>query len=184
VPIVTSIDLLKNRKTKIVATVGPASSSSELIEKLINVGVNVFRLNMSHGHQKDHKTTHNTIRRVAEHLGQPIAILADLCGPKIRTGQFPNGGIDLLAGREILITTDTASVVDGVIFSQYGALAEDVKAGDRILLAGGLFELRVISSSGHDVRCEVIHGGRPWRQQGHESSGGCSIGTLHDRQRH
>lgn len=158
--IVTNIDLLINRRTKIVATVGPASSSAEIIERLIKAGVNVFRLNMSHGDHAGHQTAYESIRSVAGNLNCPVAVLADLCGPKIRTGRFPGGGLDLVDGREVIIVTDQDAAAQGTILSQYRALAQDVRSGDRILLADGLFELKVISSTADEVRCEVIHGGR------------------------
>ena len=157
--IITNIELLINRRTKIVATVGPASSSANVLEKLIRAGVNVFRLNMSHGDYAGHRAVYENIRSIAEQLKSPVAVLADLCGPKIRTGKFPDGGLDLVDGSEVIITTDQATVTEGMIYSQYRALAVDVKSGDRILLADGLFELRVISSTNREVRCEVIHGG-------------------------
>ena len=92
-----------NRRTKIVTTAGPASSSPELIEALIEAGVTVFRLNMSHGEHAGHQAAYDHIRLIAERLVKPIAVLADLCGPKIRTGKFEGDGIDLLEGDEIKI---------------------------------------------------------------------------------
>ncbi len=157
--IVTNIELLMNRRTKIVATVGPASSSAETLEKLVLAGVNVFRLNMSHGDHASHRVVYEHIRLVSDRLRCPVAVLADLCGPKIRTGKFPDGGLELVDGDQVTITTDQAALREGMIFSQYPALAGDVKSGDRILLADGLFELGVISSTETEVLCEVVHGG-------------------------
>jgi pyruvate kinase len=157
--IITNIELLINRRTKIVATVGPASSTETVLEELIRTGVNVFRLNMSHGDHAGHRAVYEKIRLTAERLKRPVAVLADLCGPKIRIGKFPDGGLDLVNGSEVIITTDQELVSDGMIYSQYEALAADVNSGDRILLADGMFELRVISSKASKVRCEVIHGG-------------------------
>jgi pyruvate kinase len=158
--IVTSIDLLINRRTKIVATVGPASSSSQVLEALMKAGVDVFRLNMSHGDQAGHQSSYERIRATATRLSRPVAILADLCGPKIRTGRFENGGIDLIEGEEISITMGEGTGRQGVIVSRYEALAGDVGRDDRILLADGLFELCVLASSANEVRCRVVHGGR------------------------
>lgn len=158
--IVTSIDLLINRRTKIIATVGPASSSPEVLEALVIAGVNVFRLNMSHGDHASHQSAYENIRATAERLDRPLAILADLGGPKIRTGKFENNGIDLIEGNEITITMAKGLGREGLIISQYEALARDVKTDDRILLADGLFELCVLHSSESEVRCRVIHGGR------------------------
>ena len=139
--IVTSIDLLINRRTKIIATVGPASSSPEVLEALVIAGVNVFRLNMSHGDHASHQSAYENIRATAERLDRPLAILADLGGPKIRTGKFENNGIDLIEGNEITITMEKGLGREGLIISQYEALARDVKTGDRILLADGLVEV-------------------------------------------
>ncbi|MBQ73803.1 MAG: pyruvate kinase [Gammaproteobacteria bacterium] len=164
--IVTSIDLLINRRTKIVATVGPASSSPQMIEALIEAGVNVFRLNMSHGEPAGHQAAYDHIRSIAERLEKPVAILADLCGPKIRTGKFEDDGIDLLEGDEVKITMGQGLGKAGVIVSQYEALARDVKVNDRILLADGLFELCVLDSSETEVKCRVVQGGRLTNNKG------------------
>ena len=158
--IVTNLDRLINRRTKIVATVGPASSTRDTLVSLVDAGVNVFRLNMSHGDHAGHKSVYTLIRSVAEELQKPVAVLADLCGPKIRTGRFAGGGIDLVAGETVSITTTQAQGRDGLIVSQYESLATDVTNGDRILLADGVFELKVLESDGENVECEVIQGGR------------------------
>ena len=158
--IVTNIDLLINRRTKIVATVGPASSTSEQIVSLILAGVNVFRLNMSHGDHASHQLINEIIRSCAADLSKPVAVLADLCGPKIRTGRFADGGIDLVDGSDVTVSTNEKIGREGLIVSQYEALARDVKPGDRILLADGLFELLVERSSDLTIDCKVIHGGR------------------------
>ena len=93
--IVTQVDLLKYRRTKIVATLGPASADAEILGKLVDAGVNVFRLNMSHGDYEFHTRAYRDIRRIADEKQVPIAILADLCGPKIRCGRFKDGAITL-----------------------------------------------------------------------------------------
>jgi pyruvate kinase len=150
--------VLSQRRTRIVATVGPASSAPPMLDALIRAGVNVFRLNMSHGDHATHRTTFENIRRAAG--PRPIAVLADLCGPKIRVGRFPGGKIDLIPGTELIVTTRPDAVGGpGLIPSQYEPLARDVRPGDRILLDDGLLELRVESSDGVDVRCRVAVGG-------------------------
>ena len=101
-PIVTQINLLKKRRTKIVATAGPASASPETIHQLIQAGVNVFRLNMSHGDHDFHRRCYGHIRKLADEMNLPVAVLADLCGPKIRTGKFSNGEILLKAGTKVV----------------------------------------------------------------------------------
>ncbi|MCZ6502983.1 MAG: pyruvate kinase [Gammaproteobacteria bacterium] len=158
--IITSIDLLINRRTKIIATVGPASSSPGVLEALVEAGVNVFRLNMSHGDHAGHQSAYENIRAIAQRFSEPVTVLADLCGPKIRTGKFENGGIELIEGNEITITMGKGLGHEGMVVSQYEALASDVKINDRILLADGLFELCVLESSDSEIRCRVVHGGR------------------------
>ena len=155
----TKIHLLKKRRTKIVATLGPSTKEPAMIRKLIQTGVNVFRLNMSHGDHDFHRTTYNHIRTIADELKLPIAILADLCGPKIRTGNFRDGQIELIKNSKITVTTRDVVGEPGLVPSQYAALAEDVKPGNRILLNDGALELSVDSVSGTEIVCTVIHGG-------------------------
>lgn len=155
----TQLDLLHSRKTKIVATLGPASSEAKTIRALMEAGVNVFRLNMSHGQHEAHRTTYETVRALAKELNNPIAVFADLCGPKIRTGRFADDQIVLQSGAQVCVTTRDVPGEDGLIPSQYEALAADVKAGDRILLDDGKLELKVLSVAGTEVQCLVIHGG-------------------------
>ncbi len=155
----TKIHLLKKRRTKIVATLGPSTKEPAMIRKLIQTGVNVFRLNMSHGDHDFHRTTYNHIRTIADELKLPIAILADLCGPKIRTGNFRDGQIELINNSKITVTTRDVIGEPGLVPSQYTALAEDVKPGNRILLNDGALELSVDSVKGTEITCTVIHGG-------------------------
>ncbi|MFT5101124.1 MAG: pyruvate kinase [Planctomycetaceae bacterium] len=164
--ITTQINLLKYRRTKIVATVGPASSSPEMLTGLIEAGVNVFRLNMSHGDHAAHTEAYHHIRRLALELDRPVGILADLCGPKIRTGKFAGDSIRLVTGERITITTRDVMGEAGLIPSQYKALAADVKVDNRILLADGLLELQVESKTESDVICRVIHGGELGNHKG------------------
>lgn len=157
--IVTDIKLLKNRRTKILATLGPASDSPEIIKQLIETGANVFRLNMSHGEHTAHEKTYNLVRNIADELNKPIAILADLCGPKIRTGRFKDGQIILENGATVTVTTRDIEGEAGLIPSQYEALANDVKPGNRILLNDGNLELSVHSIDGTEISCTVVYGG-------------------------
>ena len=150
---------LSSRKTKIIATLGPASDSKEIIHRLIKAGVNVFRLNMSHGEHKSHRNIYQLIRSSAKQLNQHITIFADLCGPKIRTGKFKNGSIVIKSGDRVVVTTRDILGEENLIPCQYAALSDDVKTGDRILLDDGKFELRVIEKNGQDIHCEVIYGG-------------------------
>ena len=157
--IVTEVDLLKYRRTKIVATIGPASESKTMVRALIEAGVNVFRVNMSHGTHEAHARSISTIREAAESLGTSTAILADLCGPKIRTGKFEGGSVVLEAGRAVTITTEPVLGNATTIPSQYAALPQDVKAGHRVLLNDGAAELRVDEITAGTVRCTVVAGG-------------------------
>jgi len=145
--------------TKIVATLGPASDSPPAIRQLLLAGVDVFRLNASHSTQAEHAARIAAIRQVTAELGRPAAILLDLQGPKIRLGKFAGGGCTLQAGALFTITTEPL-VGDGRCASTtYLHFAADVKPGDRVLLADGSVELRVIDVSGPSVRTEVISGG-------------------------
>ena len=151
--------LLRHRRTKIVATIGPASRDPAILEQLIAAGVNVFRLNLSHGSLEEHRTNYGHIRAAAAAAGPHIAVLADLCGPKIRVGRFPEGQILLAAGDPLTVTTRDLPGAPGLIPSQYRDLARDVRPGDAILLDDGLLELRVETTDGTDVRCVVVAGG-------------------------
>jgi pyruvate kinase len=162
----TQINLLKNRRTKIIATLGPASSEPEQIRQLIKAGVNVFRQNMSHGDHSYHQETYARIRQIAEELEQPIGILADLCGPKIRTGKFKKGAIELKNNDTVIVTTRDVEGKPGLIPSQYAALADDVEPSDRILLADGNLELEVDKIEGTEITCTVIYGGKLGNHKG------------------
>ena len=148
------------RRTKIVCTIGPVSSSEEMLEKLMLAGMNVARLNFSHGTHDEHAAVIERIRRVSARLGCAVAILQDLQGPKIRTGALQGGQpVRLDDGAEVTITTRPLQGNARTISTTYLRLPQDVKPGDRILLDDGLMELRVLSSGEADVRCEVVHGG-------------------------
>ncbi len=147
------------RKTKIVATLGPASSSAEMIEKLINAGVDIFRLNFSHGNLADKSRLISDIRLVSARLMREVGILGDLQGPKIRTGKMAGDSMMLNKGQEVKITTDDILGADGLIPTIYKELPRDVTPGSHILLDDGLLELKVLAVEGEDVRCLVLNGG-------------------------
>ena len=147
------------RRTKIVATVGPSSRDSDTIERMIKAGVNVFRLNMSHDTHDSKGDDYQRIRTAAENVQKPVAVLADLCGPKIRVGAFHNGRIMLAKGDAVTVTTRDVVGGPGLIASQYQALARDVEIGNRILLDDGNIELIVRSIHGTEIACEVVSGG-------------------------
>ncbi|GAM11243.1 pyruvate kinase [Geobacter sp. OR-1] len=147
------------RRTKIVATVGPASCSKEMICNLVDAGVDLFRLNFSHGKNDEKTVTIQYIREVSKQREKQIGILADLQGPKIRTGRMENGAIQLLKGDSLSITTRDLLGRPGLISTVYKALPNDVRAGSRILMDDGLIELKVAAVDGDTVHCTVIEGG-------------------------
>jgi len=147
------------RKTRIIATLGPATQSPGMIERLLQAGVDVFRLNMSHGSHREHAESIRQIRRLASKMRIHAAIFCDLCGPKIRVGTLAGGAMELKARSVVVVTTRRVTGRHGVIPSQYGALHKDVKPGDRILLDDGKLELKVLSVKGRDIECRVIYGG-------------------------
>ncbi len=158
-PIITEVALLKKRRTKIIATVGPATRAPDILKKLMRTGVDIFRLNMSHGEHEFHRQVYLDIRKIALELGKPVGILADLSGPKIRTGKFKNAEIELVEGEQVIVTTRDVEGQPGLIPSRYKALADDVKPGDRILLNDGSLELQVERSEATEISCMVVRGG-------------------------
>lgn len=150
---------LQWRRTKIIATLGPASDSPEMISKLVDAGVDLFRLNMSHGDQETHRKTVRRVRSAAKAAGRHVAILVDLCGPKIRVGKFESGSILLKNGSEVTVTTRRVTGKPDLIPSQYKSLHKDVKPGERILLDDGNLALRVLEIKGTEVICKVVEGG-------------------------
>jgi len=160
------IKQLKYRRTKIVATLGPSSSSDDTVRDLIEAGVNVVRLNMSHGDHAGHGENFERVRRIAEDLERPTAVLADLCGPKIRVGLFRDGGIDLVEGEDVTVTVRDIEGTPGLIPSLYVGLAGDVRPGQRIFLADGVFALEVLEIDDTEVRCRVVAGGRLTNRKG------------------
>lgn len=148
------------RHSKIVCTIGPASSSPRMIKKLLEAGMNVARLNFSHGTHEEHSRNISVLRSAAAAMKKTIAILADLQGPKIRTGVLAGGGPVLLrTGQEFTITTAKILGDSTRVNTVFEALPNEVKAGDRILLSDGLIELRVRQVRKPNVICEVLNGG-------------------------
>ncbi|MBD3289638.1 pyruvate kinase [candidate division KSB1 bacterium] len=147
------------RKTKIVCTIGPATESEAMIEKLIDAGMEVARLNFSHGTHESHLKVIKSIRDVSRRLNKPITILQDLQGPKLRVGKIRNGSVQLEKGHSILISTRNIQGDENEISTIYENLPEDVQPGDRILLDDGMIQMKVLSVSERKVRCEIIEGG-------------------------
>ena len=145
--------------TKIVATLGPASDAPEKLLSLIAAGVDVFRLNASHGEWPDHARRITAVRAAALQAGRHIGILLDLQGPKIRLGKFLNGGCELKPGTHFTITTVEVQGTCDRASTAYTDFARDVKPNDRVLLADGIIELRALRSDGVEVTFEVVIGG-------------------------
>ncbi len=147
------------RRTKIVGTIGPASRSPERIRALIGAGMDVARLNFSHGTPEEHRATLETIRAVSDELGVHVGVLQDLQGPKIRTGPIANPPLHLTPGQSFTITTLPFSGSGQAVSTGFAELPRDVKPGDHILLADGTVELLVLDTTPTDVRCRVLRGG-------------------------
>lgn len=144
---------------KIVATVGPASNTKEMLTQLVHAGVNVFRLNFSHGEHALHEQVIKTIREVNEELGSHVAILQDLQGPKIRVELVKDNGVEIHEGNEIVITTDSCEGTAQRVSTSYQHLPQDVQPGDMVLIDDGNLELTVKEIKGNDVHCVVKYGG-------------------------
>jgi pyruvate kinase len=146
-------------RTKIVATLGPASSDRKVLAAMVDAGLDVVRLNFSHGERADHLARFALAREVAAERGRNVAILMDLQGPKIRVGVVPGDGIRLEPGADCVLVVGTEHASPPAIPIVYPRLAADVKEGDQILLDDGAIALRVVGVEGDRVRCEVVRGG-------------------------
>lgn len=147
------------RKTKIVCTIGPASEDEKTLRTLISLGMDVARLNFSHGDYNVHGERIELIRKISEELGKSTAILQDLQGPKIRIGELEKENIILKDGEEISLTPKECVGNEKILYVNYPHILEDVKEGDRILIDDGLIELKVRKINGDKVLCDIIHGG-------------------------
>jgi len=150
----------KQNRTKIVATIGPASCSEATLHSIFEEGADAVRLNFSHGSHRDHHNYIRTVRTVATKCDAHIAVIADLQGPKIRTGPLKGGKpVELTSGQELVITTEDISGTSQRVSTTYQALPSDVNKGDRILLDDGALELQVTQTTDTEVRCRVVTGG-------------------------
>ena len=147
------------RKVKIVCTLGPATAGVPRLVELIEAGMDVARLNFSHGEYSAHRAMYDDVRAAAKQVGRPITIFADLCGPKIRVGKMQGGQVILEKGKTITLSTAECLGTAERVSHTYLPLARDVKPGDPILLDDGLLQLRVESVSGDDVVCRIVDGG-------------------------
>jgi pyruvate kinase len=147
------------RRAKIVSTLGPATSEYETVKEIIQAGVDVARLNLSHGDYSVHEANYENVRRAAEELGKPVAILVDLQGPKIRLARFADGPHELAVGDVFTITTEDVPGSKEICGTTFKGLPQDVKPGDPLLIDDGRVRLRVLDTDGVRVRTEVVVGG-------------------------
>src|SRR5688572_2862772 len=149
------------KKTKIVATMGPASTNSkEVLKEMIENGTNVCRLNFSHGKHENHLNTINMVREINAELDVDVALLADLQGPKIRIGEVENNGVDLIDGAQLIITTKECIGTKERVYLTYKEFPKDVAVGDRVLMDDGKLQLEVTGTNREDeVITKVLNGG-------------------------
>jgi pyruvate kinase len=178
-------DPQQNRRAKIICTIGPSCSTEAALRQLVQVGMDVARLNFSHGSHQDHAGHVETLRRVAAEEGRSICILQDLQGPKIRTGSLKNHQpVTLETGGQVTITTRDVEGTAELISTTFKGLADEVKPGTCILLSDGRIELRVTNVIGDDVECQVINGGALGEHQGINLPGAAlSIPALTEKDR-
>ena len=147
------------RRTKIICTIGPASESSDVLESLILAGMNLARLNFSHGSHQDQARRIRAIREVSAKIGVPVAIMQDLPGPKIRTGRLTSKSVTLKEGGSFVLTTRNVDGDEHAVSVSLPGLPESVKPGDVIFLNDGALKLEVSQKSTTDVTCRVVVGG-------------------------
>ncbi|MBA3419372.1 MAG: pyruvate kinase, partial [Geodermatophilaceae bacterium] len=147
------------RRAKIVCTLGPATSTPEMVQALVDAGMDVARLNFSHGTHDHHARAYDMVRQASDRSGRSVGILADLQGPKIRLGRFEQSPVLWVAGEEITITVEECVGSRDRISTTYARLAMDVKPGDRLLIDDGNVAVSVLRVEGDDVRCLVDEGG-------------------------
>ena len=164
-PVLTDVRV-STRRAKIVATIGPATDSPDNLRSLMLAGMDVARINMSHGVREHHGEVIRRIRKVSDELDRPVAVMLDLCGPKIRTGKLNGGEAELTEGSQLRITPETIVGDSTRISSSYPLLAREVRVGDRILLSDGEIELQITGIDGDDVITRVVHGGELGERKG------------------
>ncbi|MEW6380904.1 MAG: pyruvate kinase [bacterium] len=147
------------RRTKIICTIGPASRNPDVLEKLIRSGMDVARLNFSHGTREEHRQTLDLVRSISHALGKPVAVLQDLAGPKLRIGSIAGGEILLKQGDIFILTTEPVEGNAYRVSVNYPLMIQSMKAGDALLLADGSIQLEVIATRLNEVECRVVIGG-------------------------
>ena len=160
------------RSTKIVATLGPASSDPETLERMFLAGVDVVRLNFSHGSADDHLKRAEMVREIGRKTGRTVGIMADLQGPKIRVGRFKNSRVELAAGASFILDADCEQGDEGRVGIDYKELPQDVHAGDILLLDDGRLKFEVVRVSGNEIECKVLVGGPLSNNKGINRQGG------------
>jgi len=172
------------RHTKIVATLGPASSDRATLEKMIAAGVDVVRLNFSHGTPDEHRARAALVRTVAASLDRPVAIIGDLQGPKIRIGRFADGAVVLEKGQTFHLDIDLTPGDQSRVGLDYPELIDEVEAGDTLLLDDGKIQLRVVSKQAGTLQTQVLVGGRLSNHKGiNKLGGGLSAPALTEKDR-
>ena len=172
------------KKTKIVCTIGPATESEEKLRELMDAGMNVCRLNFSHGDFAEHQKRVDNIRKITASDGRVVAIMQDLCGPKIRIGTFKDNAIMLNRGDRFTLTTDDFEGTQEKVHINYPALPKEVKPGNLIMLQDGTKKLEVIEVKGNDIITKVISGGRLSGRKGVNVPGAnLSVKSLTDKDR-
>lgn len=157
--------MLNFSRTKLVCTIGPASNSPDTIKKMMLAGMNVVRLNFSHGTHETHSNTIHTVRKVAAELGVSVGILQDLCGPKIRLGKLPEEGIKLLADSRVIFASSGENC-GGCIPIDYPGIHKELRKDERLLISDGMMEVVVEKIVGHEIYCRVISGGVAFSRKG------------------
>lgn len=147
------------RRARIICTIGPSSSSPEVLEEMLIAGMDVARLNFSHGTYEEHQARVDLLRKISKKTGRPLALMQDVQGPKIRLGKFENGLCAIKTGQEVTVTTRRVLGGGDILPTPISALTRDVKKGDPILLDDGRVRLEVLSVRGKDIRCRVLVGG-------------------------
>jgi len=172
------------KKTKIVATIGPVTSNEKVMTELVKAGLNVARLNFSHGDFAEHEPKVKIVRKVSEKLGMPVAILQDLGGPKIRIGEFDTESINLKPGQTFTLTTDKIVGNDKKVYVNYPLLPKEVKVGGMILLHDGKKKLQITDIKGNDIICKVLVGGDMKARRGVNLPGAyLSISSITEKDR-
>ena len=147
------------KKTKIVCTIGPASEKEEILKELMKNGLNICRLNFSHGTYEEHKIRIDAIKKIRRELDLPIGIMLDTKGPEIRLKEFKDGVVELEEGQEFILTTREILGDKNIVGISYKGLPHDVQKGDSILIDDGLIGLEVLETNETDIRCLVKNGG-------------------------